>query len=339
VERATIDKKPKGHERANTNKKPKEEKRVSLSQQGGSVESQTKQAMKTLVNTFYMMQKLRIQTGNRICRNFTAQLGQEDGMPQDELTSDAKDTLDTLKAEHKLLASALAGSINIKKRRALLDEHAGILSTPYEYAMVESYVDLEHNEERLGREIAAMVAEHPLWDGFLQDVKGIGPILAAVIIAELDPSAPYPSSFWKYAGLDVADDGAGRSRRAEHLVTRAYTNREGQPAERQSITFNMFLKTKMIGVAGPCLLRAGGEYATVYRDYKHRLENRPDVGLTAEAVKWPGASKLHRHNMAMRYAVKMFLKDLHSRWRAIEGLAPSLPYQEAKLGYHHGQGG
>jgi Transposase IS116/IS110/IS902 family len=306
----------------------------------------TKQAIRVLTNTHYMMQKLRIQTGNRICRNFAVQIGQDDGMKQDELSKEAKELLENLKSEHRLLASALANRSNtLKNRRALLEEHSGILSTPYDFSMIESYVDLERNEERLGHDLGELIMEHPLWNGFLKGVKGIGPILSAVIISELDPSAPYPSSFWKYAGLDVAEDGAGRSRRAEHLVDRTYTNKKGEQATRKSITFNMFLKTKLVGVAGPCLLRAGGDYAKIYRDYKHRLENRPDIGLAAEEAAraekgggklgWHPCSPLHRHDMAVRYMIKIFLVDLHREWRAIEGLPPTLTYQEAKLGHYH----
>ena len=43
--------------------------------------------------------------------------------------------------------------------------------------------------------------------------------MAGVLISEFDiHRARYPSSMWKYAGLDVARDGRGRSRKAEHLV-------------------------------------------------------------------------------------------------------------------------
>jgi len=68
---------------------------------------------------------------------------------------------------------------------------------------------------------------------------------------------------------------------------------------------------------------ADSEYAGVYYDYKHRLENH-----ASHAEK----SKGHRHNMAMRYAIKMFLLDLYTVWRRLEGLPMSKPYSEDKLG-------
>ena len=96
---------------------------------------------------------------------------------------------------------------------------------------------------------------------------------------------------------------------------------------KKGITFNPFLKTKLVGVLGSSFLRAGENvYSTIYRDYKNRLENHP---------KHIDKSKGHRHNMAVRYMVKQFLVDLHSAWREIEGYPATLTYQEAKLGHKH----
>lgn len=116
----------------------------------------------------------------------------------------------------------------------------------------------------------------------------------------------------------------GRSRRREHLVERTYTNRKGEEATCMSVTFNTFLKTKLIGVLGPSFLRANNaKYRKIYDDYKHRLENRADT------KEWTVA---HRHNAAIRYMVKQFLRDLYIAWRTAEGLEVFAPYEEAKLG-------
>jgi Intein splicing domain/LAGLIDADG-like domain len=130
-------------------------------------------------------------------------------------------------------------------------------------------------------------------------------------------------------GLDVAADGKGRSMRKEHLVTRTYLNKDKEEKEKQSITFNPFLKSKLLGVLGPSLLRAKNDYYTeVYQGYKHRLESQE---------KYQEDSKGHRHNMALRYVVKRFLADLYEAWRPLEGLPVHNPYAEAKLGIkHHG---
>ena len=130
-------------------------------------------------------------------------------------------------------------------------------------------------------------------------------------------------------GFDVVikedGQGEGRSRKEHHLVKVKYIDKKGKEQERNSITFNPFLKTKMFVLASS-FLRAGGPYAEIYRGYKHRLENHP-----VHAQK----TKLHRHNMATRYMLKIFLIDLYTRWRTIEGLSVAVPYAEGKLGIQH----
>ena len=129
-----------------------------------------------------------------------------------------------------------------------------------------------------------------------------------------------------YAGLDVACDGKGRSRKQEHLVNREYTTADGEIKERRGITFNPFLKTKLMGVLATSFLRVGeNPYRTIYDNYKHRLQS-----------KWGDERKGHIHNASLRYMVKIFLIDLYSNWRQIEGLPVSKTYQEAKLGHAHG---
>lgn len=158
--------------------------------------------------------------------------------------------------------------------------------------------------------------------------------MSAVIISELDPySARHASSFCKYAGLDVVigedGKGEGRSRKASHQIEVTYTDRLGKEGTKMSITFNPFLKTKLLGVLAGSFLKCKNEkYAKMYYDYKFRLQNRPDT---------KDFTDMHRHNMASRYMVKQFLLDLWAKWRELEGLEVTPTYAEAKLGIHHGQ--
>lgn len=114
----------------------------------------------------------------------------------------------------------------------------------------------------------------------------------------------------------------GRSKKSEHLIRVQYTNSAGEMAERDSITFNPFLKTKLVGVLGPSFIKAGDNvYSRIYRDYKARLEANQ---------KHAEKTKGHRHNMAIRYMIKRFLVDLHTAWRALEGVPVSEEYQVSK---------
>jgi hypothetical protein len=501
------------------------------------------------------MQKLRIAFGNRLAAYLRRGLGQEPGMKTDELSAEAKKVLADFKEEYGRIADAVALTPT-KKWRKLLENHEGLIQSPYDIAMARHYVSIERDETYLMGSVGFLVEEFPIARWLLHDgpdgsvgVRGCGPLMAAVIIGELDPRlARHESSFWRYAGLDVvaayerpnlcgsrelseggllvrgagaglgqADDGGdqlyyvaatsghptalratlaapgagvaglmlrateeqylgrgdgrvlpaqapcyalcvdadgtlsvqfrrtsegslqrtdlgsvafplrmevtcdgglceatvggpdgamsplpaarqrvpfgpelfcgpvvwggealraqatfedltlepegedvltlrdpgwsgadlgdiagykwgeGRSRRREHLVKRLYTSRRGTQEERDSLTFNPFLKTKLVGVLAPSFMKLGGHYKQQYDMYKHRLESHPRYGLAAEAEGHREARKGHRDEMSRRYIIKLFLADLWKVWRELEGLPTSPFYAQAKLGYpaHH----
>ena len=280
--------------------------------------------LRTMVRGAYDIQKLRIQMGNRIVGNFKAKLGQEAGETEDDsVDAEGKAILASLRAHYKKIADGVAGFPRAKDFQG-----NGVIDTYTELCLIAEYVELEDQEKKHFRRLTSVLEEFPIYVQFLEPIKGIGPAMAGVIVSEIDiTKARHPSSLWKYAGLDVASDGRGRSRKADHLVEKAYTNKDGDAAMRNSITFNPFLKTKLTGVlAGSFLKTTPNHYRDIYDGYKNRLESHP-----AHQEK----SKLWRHNMAMRYMVKMFLIDLYVAWRTIEGLPVSLPYHEAKLGHRH----
>jgi hypothetical protein len=173
-------------------------------------------------------------------------------------------------------------------------------------------------------------------------------------------------------------DKGGRSRKKEHLREIEYTDKNGEPAKRVGITFNPFVKTKLVGVLGPLFIKSvrwrdaedeewtstpesrrrikmyedRGEvkqviehespYRAIYYDYKNRLENHSIYGIANDGVKDADkkliTSKARRHAMAVRYMVKRFLVDLYKEWRKLEGLPLSAEYSEEKLGIEHGAG-
>lgn len=182
-------------------------------------------------------------------------------------------------------------------------------------------------------------------------------------------------------GYPVEFKTKGRDRSRVSQVVRHYVNASGEDAVRNSITFNPYLKTKLIGVLGGsflkqtatyvdgekmstaaregiaktlgwtatpsasaavkkaqviAFLRANGysvetkigPFAKIYYDYRARIESstKPShQGLTAA----------HVHNMAVRYMVKAFLRELYVVWRHIEDLPIYKDYASAKLGYTH----
>lgn len=292
--------------------------------------------IKTLVRGAYDIQKLRIQMGNRIVGNFKAKLGQKPGKSEDELDAEGKHILQLLRQSFKKITDG----VKTFPRQAGF-EGDEVISSYTELCLIAAYVKHEQNETEHFRRFGNVLTEYPIYTDYLKGVKGVGPAMAGVIISEIDISkCRYESSLWKYAGLDVAPDGRGRSRRKEHLIEVEYVNKDGEPDTRMSITFNPFLKAKIIGVLGPSFLRTGDSpYADIYRDYKHRLENHRVYGIQNDGVKNEkgkvAVSKLRRHNMAVRYMVKRFLADLYVAWRTMEGLPVEPEYSVAKLKRKH----
>jgi len=286
-------------------------------------EDQVKKSMlKAAVNGFYSIQKTRIRVGNNIVSNFKIKLGQEPSSPETDLDADAKLLLKNLRESYKKITDGVA---TMTPRKFKED---GLISDFSEFALVQQYDRLVTNEDEALKQIKYAVRDFDIYRNFLEDVKGVGPTMAAVIISGFDiHKAEYPSSLWAYAGLDVVK-GAGRSRKKEHLIEQTYTDAEGKEQKKMGISFNPFLKTKLIGVLGSSFVKTNGKYREIYDNYKHRISNMP-----AHAEK----SKGHINNMAIRYTVKRFLVDLHYHWRTMEGLPVADEYSKAKLKMNHGK--
>lgn len=221
----------------------------------------------------YQLQKLRIQTGNRIVSNFKVKLGQEPGSSEGDLEKEAKIILGKLRKEYTLLTDGVAFFPTSRSFKA-----SGLIDSYTELCLIGQYVELENNEKEQFKRLAKMLELYPIWTRYLEQVDGVGPALASVIISEIDiHKATYPTSLWRLAGLDVGWDNRGRSRRSEHLIEVGYINADGEQKTKKAITFKPFLKTKLMGVLSGSLLKAGNEqFVPLYRDYKNRLENHPE---------------------------------------------------------------
>lgn len=319
---------------------------------GGRTDTQ-KLLLRTLVENVYDAQGVRIAMGNRLVASLrdlgvvpsaAEEKGKNKRSKADDAGEDSQDkedkennkilvrVLDEFKLVSEVYAKKFDSKGSIVKALVECGTTNVFIKTDLTYSMVASFTQMSQTEQKMIDVCSREVKKHPLWDAFFKDVKGCGPLMAAVCIAYLDPyKARYPSSFWKYCGLDVVTDengSHGRSRKDAYMVP--YIDKNGHEAERRSLGYNPTVKTKLVGVLGSSFLRAGKEaqYAKVYYDYKNRLLNRPDCADLRPIV-------IHRR--ANRYAVKMFLKDLWYAWRTLEGLPTGEDYATAKLGMrpHH----
>ncbi len=271
------------------------------------------------VRGLYDLQQLRIQVGNRLVNHFLNKLGIE---PSERKTKEVNDLLKDLEKEYKRITDGL---IDNKKFFDVFNDK-GLINFETEYALVKQYFDLIEEEKSQIKFLKKRLKKINIYDNFLKDIKGVGELMAGVIISEIDISkATYVSSLWKYAGLDVVN-GIGRSRKKECLEEQEYIDKNGEKKTKVGITYNPFLKAKLVGVLADVFIKSRSEYRQYYDNYKNRLENHP---------KHKDKTKLHKHNMAKRYMIKMFLKDLYNAWRPLEGLEVYPPYEVAKLGIKH----
>ena len=250
-------------------------------------------SLRMIVRGTYQIQKQRIAMGNRIVGAFKRDLGQEPGKKEkEELDKESLKLLEQLRRDYK---SITEGVVTISKKKF---KPQGLITDFTQLVLLEQYMGMEEQEKNHFKRFGPLLEDIPIWTEFLKGVGGCGPALSGIIISEIDiHKAEYPSSLWKYAGLDVAEDGKGRSKRKEHLVEREYTAADGHIEKKNSITFNNRLKAKLCGILGPSFLRCGGvdsPYAKAYYEYKNRLENHPMyrsvffIGKTKEELKAAG---------------------------------------------------
>jgi Transposase IS116/IS110/IS902 family len=333
--------------------------------------------IRTAVRDYYDAQKLRIQTGNRIAAAFRWKLGLEPSQAEEDDAKAAK-VLDELRKEYKRITDG------ITKITTRIKIDSPLISSYGELMLIEAYEQKLRIEATYLKYIEYELDNHPIYTEFLKKVRGIGPLMAGVIISEIDINkAKTVSALYAYAGVDVvywfeckekfSDDapdrlyrrhpdgyetrgpervgldkdyfelikdgvligtyglppagteglGEGRSKKSYHLVPKEYTNAKGEVKLTKGITFNPFLKTKLVGVMGSPLvfLKKDNPYRAVYDEHKAMLEQHP---------KHADKTKLHRHNMAVRHIVKEFLWELYVAWRSIENLPIRARYWDEK---------
>lgn len=106
--------------------------------------------------------------------------------------------------------------------------------------------------------------EHAKW---LDEQKGIGPIMAGFLLSQFDPyKAKRPSGYWKFAGLHVVPGEGGRGH-------------SPRPEKGQKNGFAKGVRVKMLGVLGPNLLKA------CVRSPETKDGPRDDVKLKAQGYR------------------------------------------------------
>lgn len=315
--------------------------------------------LRPTVRSFYTLQQQRMNIGQQILAHFNRKMNLQTDPMLGNVEDDAEslNTMRAIKSEYEKVTVGVANLMAKNANISFID--GGLISHRAELVLLTSFFELLNLEEREAKALSKIVEEHVVYKNFLSKIRGLGPILSAVILTEFDISrARYPSSLWAYSGYDVASDGLGRSARVAHRRSEKYITFKQELKERAVLSYNPFLKSKLwllatsfikhgvrwndvgqaeFSEASPWHRRktkgdtpvyqvatVQGKYAQCILQYKHRLQNSANE-------RWVKASPAHINAAALRYGVKMFMLDLYKVWRTAEDLEVSPPYHEAKL--------
>ena len=188
------------------------------------------------------------------------------------------------------------------------------------------------------------VGRHPVWP-WLEDVRGVGHLLAARLLSRLDVArASTPSAFWAYCGLGTIPGVAFRCSKCRlevaypvgYKVGESHYARSGsrlcvgklealtcaneiRVAPRRSAlggraSYDAHAR-KSCYLIGVSILRSGGGYRSFYDAERARLSSTR-AGWTAKRC----------HLSALRRMEKAFLRDLWIAWRRHVNLPVVSPY-------------
>jgi HNH endonuclease/transposase IS116/IS110/IS902 family protein len=153
-------------------------------------------------------------------------------------------------------------------------------------------------EKDIERRLRLRLEPEPVYRHYLSKIEGIGPILAANVVALLyDPQRfRSVSALWHYAGYHVENGSAPRLQK------------------RKRVTWNPKLRVLGYKIGKSFVMRGGG-YRSRYEEYK---EGYPRKNLDL--------SRGHIDAMARRKTVKLFFRHLWQVWRTLEHLPVTPPY-------------
>ena len=223
------------------------------------------------------------------------------------------------------------------------------LIAPADVATFAGVADAAKRQEgEIEKQMKKVLKRFPIYTEWIEKQKGVGPISAGWILAEIDiEKATTVSKIWQFCGLNPGlIPGKKRVENKDgsfSLVPTGKMIRGDRLTPGHVAPFNKRLRTALAGVMASGFIKSQNDYCLrYYYPYKARLEQEVNTveeirkaGSKAEDVAWKDAKKAHRDRAAQRYMLKMFLRDLYVAWREIEGLPVRPPYQEEYLGKRH----
>ena len=196
--------------------------------------------------------------------------------------------------------------------------------------------NVRKTENEFSHAIQDKIKHFPEWEYYLKDVTGCGPMLAAVLISEIDiVKAVTPSKIEQFAGLNANFVRGKKLVNGAVVVTDELIRGDRKKAGFLA-PYNAFLKKKILHTLSGSFIKFNGEYSKIYYDFKNRYENsRNHIGNDESASLWCDTTKSHRHRAAIRKMMGIFIIDYYKNVRAIWGLPTRPSYAEEYLGLTH----
>ena len=246
----------------------------------------------------------------------------------------------------------------VQASKTLTKQEARFLVSAY-YAMQEDRIRADHRVRKMGEhetphEVVVWLASQRFilekqvaraLDGYsgsqplgqwARSITGIGPIIAAGLLAHIDVSARTVGQIWRFAGLDP---------------TVKWTSKTKRPWNADLKRLCWLIGGSFVYVSG----RPSDVYGKVYKERKELEIKRNEMGLFAEQAKEALAAKRYGadtdarkhyeagrlppariHLRATRYAVKLFLSHYHHvGYEMLNGVPPPKPYIFTKPEHTH----
>lgn len=178
---------------------------------------------------------------------------------------------------------------------------------------------------------------------WMRSIDGIGPVLAAGFLAELDiTKAPTAGQFWRFAGLDPSNVWLPREKRPWNADLKVLCWKCGQcftyVCNKEGALYGKVYKNrKKLEIYN----NEQGKYADAAKRELDKIKKMPPVKADkfkkSEAYKILQTGKLPKGGIQLRsqrYAVKLFLSHLHHVMFVLEyGKEPPAPYAFNVLGH------
>jgi hypothetical protein len=278
-----------------------------------------------------MMQEQVIETRKPTLKTFGKKLrGKRVQTPVHE---DPLAELRTLVQEHKALTKKATAIVNMTKDKTNQTTGAPIPSHVPEDVKAAFLNAADEAKDRASKLESAMTRELkkvPIYDVFLRHVFGLGPVVSAYLVTDIDPRKGERISNWKrFCGLAVIDGRLERPSKGEKnhynkaLRTRLY-----------QMMSAMWKNAAKVSVGAP--YGKTSKYLDVWVDMKTRGQHDAKYDSTKNLWGDRKGAKAIIHKRGMWKAAGIFIEDLYVVWRALEGLPVWPSYYAAKLGYEHG---